>query len=350
MEAETAHRAALGLLRVYQLLRPLRRQIERRLAVSDPRLLQELWGVRFSNPVGLAAGFDKDGLVAPAMASLGFGFLELGTVTPRPQPGNPRPRVFRVSREASLVNALGFNNHGAEALAARMDRLGAVRVPVGVNLGKNRDTPNERALEDYRLLGERFGERATYLVLNVSSPNTPGLRELQNEGFVREVVAAVRGVARCPVLLKLTPDENPGEAARLARAAVASGAAGIVATNTTDDPVLLERLGQRRGGVSGRLLQTKSRATLSAIVAELGGEVPIVSVGGVDSGEEAYARLRAGASLVQLYTALTFEGPSLVSRINRRLLELLERDGLEGVGQASRHVIASSQPSTGLAE
>jgi len=269
----------------------------------------------------------------------------VGTVTPRPQAGNPRPRLFRYPGQRSLQNALGFNNQGLQAMRSRLARArrqaGSARVasPLGVNVGKGRDTPPERALADYEeLLGDGggLGGLADYLVVNLSSPNTPGLRDLQNETFVQEVLRAARALTRTPLLVKLSPDLEPDAAAGLAAAAVDAGAAGIVATNTSTDYTLLPGA-RAAGGLSGQVLREKSRRVCLAIARRLraadSGAV-LISAGGIDSGAEAYARVRAGASLVQLYTALIYEGPSLPRRINRELLALLARDGCRDIGQA----------------
>jgi dihydroorotate dehydrogenase len=362
-DPERAHRLAIAALRFAQLVPGALPLLARRRVMDHPALSQQLLGREFPNPVGLAAGFDKDAVAVAALAALGFGFVEVGTVTPRAQAGNPRPRLFRHAAERSLQNALGFNNQGSEAVRRRLHRLAGARrpgrqgrpVPVGVNLGKGRDTPPAAALADYEALAAGLGDLADYLVVNLSSPNTPGLRDLQNESFVRAVLRAAGAVTRTPVLVKLSPDLEPEAAAALAAAAVEAGAAGIVATNTSTDTTLLP--GARpAGGLSGRVLQGKSRRVLLAIARRLGrltsgaggaagaaagpagagGEhrTVLISAGGIDSGAEAYARLRAGASLVQLYTALVYEGPSLPGRINRELLALLARDGFSHVGEA----------------
>jgi dihydroorotate dehydrogenase len=342
-DPERAHGLAIAALRLAQELPPALLLLGRRRVVADPALRQHLLGREFPNPVGLAAGFDKDALAVAGLAALGFGFVEVGTVTPRPQAGNPRPRLFRHPAERSLRNALGFNNQGLQAMRRRLRRLAAqrtwarrLRVPVGVNLGRGRDTPPAAALADYEALAAGLGDLADYLVVNLSSPNTPGLRDLQNESFVREVLRAAGAVTRAPVLVKLSPDLEPEAAAALAAAAVEAGAAGIVATNTSTDYALLPGVRQE-GGLSGRVLQGRSRRALAAIARRLRsghGDAVLISAGGVDSGAEAYARLRAGASLVQLYTAFVYEGPSLPGRINRELLALLARDGFSHVGQA----------------
>lgn len=349
LDPERAHGLAIAALRLAQALPGAAPLLARRHLVADPALRQTLLGLEFPNPLGLAAGFDKDAVVVDAMAALGFGFVEVGTVTPRPQPGNPRPRLFRHPGHRSLQNALGFNNHGLQAMRRRLARSRRQRPagpepfrpvsPVGVNVGKGRDTPPAAALADYEeLLGDAggLGGLADYLVVNLSSPNTPGLRDLQNESFLREVLRAARALTRTPVLVKLSPDLEPEAAAALAAAAVDAGAAGIVATNTSTDYTLLP--GARdAGGLSGQVLREKSRRVCLAIARRLraaGSGAVLISAGGIDSGAEAYARLRAGAALVQLYTALIYEGPALPGRINRELLALLDRDGFGNVGQA----------------
>ena len=336
LEPERAHAAGKLALRALARLPPLARRLERANRPDDPRLAQDLLGRRFPAPVGLAAGFDKDAEVVAALPALGFGFAEVGTVTPHPQPGNARPRLFRHPEAASLQNRLGFNNAGMEALAERIGRLPPelrARLPLGINLGKNKDTPAERALDDYRRLLDRLGPLADYLVVNVSSPNTPWLRDLQSEAFLGAALAAARDATDRPVLVKLSPDLETGRAVELAGSAVDAGAAGIVATNTTVDRSRLPAaVGD--GGLSGAVLRERSYELLCALAAELGGRTVLVSVGGVDSAEEAWRRLRAGASLVQLYTALVYRGPGLVGRIHRGLLARLERDGLPSITSA----------------
>jgi dihydroorotate dehydrogenase len=311
--------------------------------VDDPALARRLLGRELANPVGLAAGFDKDGEVIAALPALGFGFAEIGTVTPRPQPGNPRPRLFRYPARASLQNRLGFNNRGADALARRLDALPADlrrRLPLGVNLGKNKATPRERALDDYRTLLSTFAPRADYLVINVSSPNTPGLRDLQSESFLRPLLGEAAAIGGCPVLVKIAPDLEEQQAVDLSAMAVEAGAAGVIATNTTVDHSLLPGC-QAEGGLSGAVLRDRARRIFAAVARELCGKCVLVSVGGIDGAEEAYRRIRAGADLVQLYTALVFAGPGLVAEINRGLLSLLARDGFahldEAVGADLRH-------------
>jgi dihydroorotate dehydrogenase len=334
LPAETAHTLALMVLRVAQAT-AARGLIERRYRVeTGGRLLQpDLLGQSFENPVGLAAGFDKDGVVIPGMAALGFGWLEVGAVTPRAQIGNPRPRLFRHTAAASLENAMGFNNQGCDAIRRRLERFYPAAVPVFLNLGKNRDTANDQALDDYLFLINALDDRCDGFVLNVSSPNTPGLRELQRKQTIGELVRGARAATGRPLLVKLSPDLETSEAREIAEESVDSGANGIVVANTSTDYQLLP--GARGvGGLSGRVLRQRSFRLLEALAQNLFGRCLLVSVGGVTSGADVYARLRAGAGLVQLYSALVFEGPDLISRIRRDLAGLLARDGFESIVDA----------------
>lgn len=274
---------------------------------------REVAGIRFRNPVGLAAGFDKNGVALPFWRALGFGFVEFGTVTPRPQPGNPKPRMWRFPRHAALGNRLGFPNEGAAAAAARLGKAKRPGDVVGVNLGRNKDTPNEKAVDDYVAALEATRAVADYWVVNVSSPNTPGLRELQSRQFLSDLLGPVREAAGGrPLFVKLSPDLDDGALADAAAACTDTRCAGIIATNTTlarPEGVAFE------GGLSGAPLADRSKDVLKKLRALLGPDVPLVSVGGIGSAAEAQARLDAGASLVQVYSALVFEGPSLPARI-----------------------------------
>ena len=329
LDAERAHGLALAGLRAAAALPVVRSRLERRYRFRDPRLEQRLLGATFPNPVGLAAGFDKDALAVPGFDLLGFGFVEVGTVTPRPQPGNPRPRLFRHREQASLQNAMGFNNRGLEALAARIGG-GDRRIPLGVNMGRNKDTPADEVAEDYRRIASRLCGQCDYFVVNVSSPNTPGLRDLQERDRLAELLAVVREATRTPFLVKLSPDLDLGEAAVLATASLEAGAAGIVLTNTTIDYSLLPGAGAP-GGLSGRVLRERSFAMLRRVAREVGGRGLLVSVGGIETPEEVYRRLRHGASLVQVYTGLVYHGAGLIRCLNEGLARLLDRDGADKV-------------------
>ena len=332
LDPEAGHAAGMTALRAAQALPPVRGALVRRNLVDDPRLHQTLFGREVPNPVGLAAGLDKDAVAVRGMAALGFGFLEVGTVTPLAQPGNPRPRLFRFPAAESLQNAMGFNNGGMEAMRRRLEEIYPLEVPLGINIGKNKATPPERALDDYETLLRGLAHLGDYLVVNLSSPNTPGLRDLQNETFVRQVLGLAKEITPRPVLVKIAPDLEPETAADLSEVAVEAGAAGIIATNTTTDYALLPG-SKDFGGLSGRVLKEKSFRVFEAVARRLFGRTVLISVGGIDSGAEAWRRLRAGASLVQVYTALIYQGPGLVRRINREILGLMEREGVRGIGE-----------------
>jgi dihydroorotate dehydrogenase len=333
LDAETAHGAGMAALRALQAVPGAAAALRRRNLVDHPALAQTLFGRTFPNPVGLAAGFDKDARAVRALPALGFGFAEVGTVTPQPQAGNPRPRMFRHAEAESVQNALGFNNGGMEAARRRLRKVWPAAIPLGVNVGKNKTTPADAALADYEALLRTLSPFCDYLVVNLSSPNTPGLRDLQNEDFIRAVLSTARGLTAKPVLVKIAPDLEPGDAVHLSEVAVDAGAAGIVATNTTNDYSLLPGA-KDFGGLSGRVLKEKSFRIFEAVARSLFGRAVLISVGGIDSGAEAYRRIRAGASLVQVYTALVYEGPGLPRRINEELLALLERDGVRTIGEA----------------
>ncbi len=290
----------------------------------------------------MAAGFDKDAEVADRLLGLGFGFVEVGSITPRPQPGNPRPRMFRLVRDRALINRLGFNSAGAAQAAASLRRLrtrsGGV---IGVNLGRNKDSAD--AGEDYAAGVAAFAGLADYLVINVSSPNTPGLRALQDraqlEALLRRVQAALPAEGagrRPPLLLKIAPDLTPEDRRDIAAVALAQGLDGLIVSNTTiaRPEGLRGRWRGETGGLSGAPLFAPSTALLAEMYRLTGGKLPLIGVGGVSSGAEAYAKIRAGASLVQLYTGLVYEGPGLIARILTDLAKLLERDGFASVADA----------------
>jgi dihydroorotate dehydrogenase len=333
LDPEQSHGLGMAALRLAQAVPPVAHMLRSRNQVTDPRLRQSLFGRDFANPVGLAAGFDKDAAAVAGLPALGFGFAEVGTVTPLAQPGNPKPRLFRHPQAESLQNALGFNNGGMEAMRRRLERVYPAAIPLGVNVGKNKTTPPDKTLADYETLIRGLHPLCDYLVINLSSPNTPGLRDFQNEAFLRTLLGLASEITAKPVLVKIAPDLAPLDAADLAEVAVEAGAAGIVATNTTIDYSLLPGVNPA-GGLSGRVLREKSFTVFQAVARRLYGRAVLISVGGIDSGAEAYRRLRAGASLVQVYTALIYHGPSLPRRINEEILGLLDRDGFKTLSEA----------------
>jgi dihydroorotate dehydrogenase len=342
LDAERAHDLTMAMLgsRVGQAALPLVAA-----PVDDAILRQRCWDLDFTNPLGLAAGLDKQGTAVGAWARLGFGFAEIGTVTPKPQPGNPPPRLFRLRDDHAIINRFGFNSEGADAVAARLaaGRGGAARI--GVNVGKNRETLNERAVDDYVRAVEALRAHADYFVVNVSSPNTAGLRSLQQahelRSLIEQVVRAVRHPADAravPVLVKVSPDEPLESLLDSVSAAVEGGAAGVVATNTTVTRSALaspDSLVKQPGGLSGVPLRQAAHNACREIYRRFGRGVPIVGVGGITGPDDAYARIRAGASLLQIYTALIYEGPQVVSRILRGVAARLRQDGFTSVCEAT---------------
>ncbi|NBC34847.1 MAG: quinone-dependent dihydroorotate dehydrogenase [Alphaproteobacteria bacterium] len=309
----------------------------------DARLAVTLWGRRFANPLGLAAGFDKNAEAVDPLLRLGFGFVEAGGVTPRPQPGNPPPRVFRLPQQRAMINRLGLNNQGVEAVARRLeDRLSkGTRSPgpVGINIAPNKDSPDP--VSDYRACAARLAGLCDFLTVNVSSPNTPGLRRLQAGETLRRVLDAVRrpapaGGTAPAVLVKIAPDLSEDERADIAAAMLAAGADGLVIANTTVSrpPGLPSRLAAEPGGLSGPPLRDLALATLRDMVQRTDGRLPVIGVGGIASGTDAYARIRAGASLVELYTALIYRGPRLLQEMLRELGACLAADGFASLADA----------------
>ncbi|MFA6788436.1 MAG: dihydroorotate dehydrogenase (quinone), partial [Arcobacteraceae bacterium] len=260
----------------------------------------------------------------------GFGFTEIGTMTPKPQEGNAKPRLFRHKEEKSLQNAMGFNNEGSAVVAKNLSSVYPNAIPIGANIGKNKNTSQEDALNDYKILIEKFKDISDYLVINISSPNTPNLRDLQNEKFIAELFTMARSLTLKPIFLKIAPDMEANVAIDLCKTAVNSGASGIIATNTTIDYSLVKEP-KEIGGISGAVLAPKSYELFKAIAQELFGKTILISVGGINNAQEAYKRLKAGASLVQCYSGLIFEGPSMVRKINTGILELMEKDGFKTI-------------------
>lgn len=327
LDPERAHDLAIRALALASVTGVGLNLVRRRYARAAPAGLdQEIFGRRFSNPIGIAAGFDKNGRVATGLAALGFGFVEVGTVTPKAQAGNPKPRIFRHPDQRSLQNALGFNNVGMDAVHGRIAAGYPYSFPLGVNVGKNATTPLEDAESDYAALFGCFADCADYFVINVSSPNTPGLRDLQAPDRLAGLLELGGRLTERPVLVKLSPDLEIETSVALARSAVEAGAAGIIVTNTTIDYGSIPGAA-KRGGLSGAVLKERSYEILRALATELFGETLLISVGGIDSGDEVFRRLRAGASLVQIYTALVYQGPELIRSALDRVVELMDRAG-----------------------
>ena len=330
LDAEYAHRL---MLRMLSLLPPFTPPRDR------PELAIKLWGTDFHNPIGLAAGMDKDAVAIRGWQTLGFGFAELGTITPRPQAGNEVPRVWRLPERLALINRLGFPSEGMEAVAQRIEQMrkGRMSIRLGLNFGPNSITPPEGIAADYNALMERLGPLADFIVINVSSPNTEGLRNWQSPEKMRELFAAMLGNAgesQRPVLVKLSPDLERNDLFRICETALELGLDGIVACNTSLAREALGVSSPHQGGLSGRPLTIRARELIRDIHTHTRGKIPIIGVGGVSSAEDAWLHIRAGASLVELYTALVYEGPGVVEKIKAGLADLLRRGGFRSIGEA----------------
>ena len=317
LDAERAH--DLGLVSIEAAYRTGTSAL---LAPRPKPLPLEAFGLRFDNPVGLAAGLDKNGAYVDALAALGFGFIEVGTTTPRAQAGNPKPRMFRLPEHEAVINRLGFNNGGVDALVRNVERakFGGV---LGINIGKNKDTPNERAVDDYLHCLERVYARASYVTVNISSPNTQGLRDLQEEETLKRFIGTLREAqerlaaqhrARKPMLLKIAPDLSDTELDAIAEVLLAAGVDGLICTNTTIDRTAVagHRYANEAGGLSGKPAFAKSTEVLRGMARRLGGKMPLIGVGGIVSGADAAAKIAAGATLVQFYTGMVYRGPGLI--------------------------------------
>ena len=329
MEAEKAHHFTTGILQKVHAFPGGSGLIKLLYDFQDARLEREVFGLKFKNPLGLAAGFDKNAEMVDAMASLGFGFVEIGTLTPRPQPGNPQPRLFRLSEDKSLINRLGFNNGGVEAAVNRLRRRRS-DIIVGGNIGKNKVTSNDEAVKDYEICFEALYEVVDYFTINVSSPNTPDLRELQEKEPLKKLLLHLIRLNQLkarqkPILLKIAPDLNEHQLSDIVEICLEVGIDGIIATNTT-----IEREGLRTsharikaigaGGLSGQAVRRHATEVIRFLYRISEGKLPIVGVGGVDSASHALEKLEAGASLVQMYTGFVYEGPSVIKEINQAIL------------------------------
>jgi dihydroorotate dehydrogenase len=344
--AETAHRLGFGFIRAVAAVPGLERLLRRWLAPRDPVLRVRAFGLELPGPLGLAAGFDKDARGVDALGALGFAFVEIGTVTAHPQQGNPRPRLFRLTEDRALLNRMGFNNAGAAAAAVRLCSRDRVHgVAVGVNIGKTKAVPDSEAIADYTASAKVLADLADYMVVNVSSPNTPGLRDLQAVERLRPLLNGVRTALdevsprRVPLLVKIAPDLADEDIDAVADLALDLGLDGIIATNTTisraglaTDAVQVEALGA--GGVSGAPLKDRSLAVLRRLRGRVGDRLVLVAVGGIETAEDAWVRIQAGATLVQAYTAFIYGGPLWPRRIHRDLARLARQAGYTSIGQA----------------
>jgi len=327
LNAETAHGLAIA---------ALKRKPAGKRAVAGGKLSVRVAGIDFPNPVGMAAGFDKDGEVPDALLGLGFGFTEVGSITPLPQSGNPKPRLFRLREDRAVINRMGFNNGGAMAAIRRFEARRGTPGVVGINIGANKDSDDRIA--DYARMAVAVAPFATYLAVNVSSPNTPGLRSLQDEGALSELLDAVikaRGEGGPPVFLKVAPDLEPADIDAIARIAIDRKLGALIVSNTTlARPPLKSKHACETGGLSGAPLRDLAQQRLRDFRSATGGAMPLIGVGGIACADDAWARIRAGASLVQLYSAMVYEGPGIARRITRRLGKLMKRDGFTSIAEA----------------
>lgn len=348
MNPEQAHTFTIRGLHIMQNSPTIRNFFQKRFTVIDKRLENKVCGLHFPNPVGLAAGFDKHANAYPGLAALGFGFVEVGTLTPHPQPGNPKPRLFRLIEDQGIINRMGFNNHGLDDAKRSFQSLPKPAIPIGINLGKNKDTPNEQASSDYRHGLISLYDYGDYFVINVSSPNTEGLRDLQHVDALQKLLSSVLSTrdqllgetsSFRPVFLKIAPDLTTEQMSEIIITAIKSGIDGIIATNTTISRENLHSSPyvQEAGGLSGRPLTERSTAWIRHIYQFTKGTIPIIGVGGIFSGADAYEKLCAGASLIQVYTGMIYEGPAIARKINLELLAILEQKGVHSL----REIIGS---------
>lgn len=349
LPAESAHYTAMNLFSRVSSLPLVSSQIRKRYCVNDPRLKVELFGLSFPNPVGLAAGFDKEGRWYPHLSNLGFGSIEIGTVTGQPQPGNPKPRMFRLPQDQALINRLGFNSKGCKVVARHLERIRSTHdVVLGINIGKSKVVELKDAAAEYKMTFETLFEFADYVTINVSSPNTPNLRQLQNRDHLVEIIDAVQqsnsrisqhgNRSLKPVLLKIAPDLSLRQLADVADVAQDQGIDGIIATNTTISREYLRTSAQTiqeigNGGLSGRPLHQKSLEIVKALYQQLQGRIPIIGVGGITSGTDAWNMITAGANLIQLYTGFIYGGPGFIGQINRDLVTRLEAAGAANISE-----------------
>ncbi|WP_374528830.1 quinone-dependent dihydroorotate dehydrogenase [Novosphingobium sp.] len=327
LDAEAAHGLSLAALKAmpFGALPP-----------ADGPLATTVAGLSFPNPLGMAAGFDKNGEVPDALLRLGFGFAEVGSITPLPQSGNPRPRLFRLAEDHGVINRMGFNNGGAQAAVARLARRAGRPGIVGINIGANKDSADRSA--DYATMARLMAPLASYLAVNVSSPNTPGLRALQDESALTALLDAVldaRGRGGPPVFLKVAPDLEPADIDAIARIAIDKQLGALIVSNTTiSRPPLQSANAHEAGGLSGAPLRDLAQQRLRDFRTATGGAVPLIGVGGIATAEDAWARIRAGADLVQLYSAMAYAGPGIARKITRGLVKLMRRDGFSSIAEA----------------
>ncbi|MEH6892704.1 quinone-dependent dihydroorotate dehydrogenase [Bacillus sp. JJ864] len=344
MDPEKAHTRTIQALKVMQSFSFARNLYNTNMSLKDSRLECKLLDIKFPNPIGLAAGFDKFANVYPALASLGFGSVEVGSITPNPQPGNPNPRLYRLPEDTALINRMGFNSEGLNKAKQNFMALPRPAIPLGINLGKNKDTPNQDANLDYQKGLETLYTHGDYFVINISSPNTEGLRDLQYVDTLKPLLTSIlnKRDELCkkhsqyrPIVLKIAPDLTPEQLEGVISIILEVKVDAVIAANTTISRTnLTSKYQEQSGGLSGKPLNSRSTEIISKIYQQTQGKLPIIGSGGVFTGEDAYEKIKSGASLVQLYTSMIYRGPSVAKQINQEILNLLEKDGLSNITDA----------------
>ncbi len=349
VDPELAHKWAIAFCQTVSQSPQLQSMVSAACVYKEPRLQQRLWGIDFPNPVGLAAGFDKDAIAAGAWSSFGFGFAEVGTITFHGQAGNPQPRLFRLAKDEAILNRMGFNNRGAEATAAYLQQayfpIHPIAIPLGINLGKSKITDLDAAKDEYASSFKLLKEYGNYFVVNVSSPNTPGLRDLQAVDQLQGILAAiqVQNLQNKPVLVKIAPDLNDQDVVAIVNIALSQQVAGIIATNTSISrdrlithtlPTTGKLITEEAGGISGKPLRSRSTDVIKLIYQTSAGKLPIIGVGGIFSADDAWEKITAGSTLVQIYTGWIYQGPTVVKEILHGLVQKLNEHNLENINQA----------------
>lgn len=333
LSPECAHSVANASLKIANSTPFIKGILKKEFAFKDEILGQDLLGLHFENPIGIGGGFDKNGDLARHLFALGFGFLEYGTFTPRPQEGNPKPRLWRLKEIKSLQNAMGFNNHGSAAVEANIKPFYPFKAPVFASIGKNKLTPNESAINDYIYLARRFDGLCDGFIINISSPNTPNLRALQNDEFLSILSTELKKITKKPFILKIAPDMEHALAVDLCAKACELEFSAIILNNTSIDYTLYHKA-ENSGGLSGEIIKEKSKELFKAVASELFGKITLISCGGISSADDALWRIKHGASLVEIFTALIYEGPGLVRKINGELANLLRLEGFSNIKEA----------------
>lgn len=337
-DAEKIHNFAIKVMKMPQKIPLFESMIAKCYCRIHGNLAQDIHGLHFYNPIGLASGFDKNAEAVRPLASLGFGHLELGSITQMPQDGNEKPRMFRHVEEESLQNAMGFNNIGARGMLAHLKEVYPFCIPLGINIGKNKNIAQGDSLKNYELSLDTLKDYGDYFTFNLSSPNTPGLRDLQNESFVAELMVMAKRVTNKPIFIKISPDMEIDSMIAVCDVAIKNGVNGIIATNTSIDYSLVSNPAKRNnecfGGISGKVLGPKSKEILKILGQNFYKKTTLISVGGICDSNEVYERIKLGASLVQILSGMIYEGPSIISRMNNELAEKLKADGFKHINEA----------------